>query len=80
MVDKELTQLGSALPPFVELLIGGQLLMKETGREAYREALAEKLGVSRGHVSRLVSQARRADSPGLGPMRAARSKKGDTTR
>jgi hypothetical protein len=64
-------------------------LTPEMAAEAYREALAspdpaqnkrptaaaaEKLGVSRGHVSRLVTQARREGSPGLGPTRAPRGK------
>jgi len=61
----------------------------EIAAEAYREALgspdsaqnrrptaaaAEKLGVSRGHVSRLLTQARREGLPGLGPSRPPRKK------
>lgn len=67
-------------------------LTPEMAAEAYREALAspdpeqnkrptaaaaEKLGVSRGHISRLVSQARREGSPGLGPSRAPRRKEAE---
>lgn len=61
----------------------------EIAAEAYREALgspdpaqnkrptaaaAEKLGVSRGHVSRLLTQARREGLPGLGASRPPRKK------
>jgi hypothetical protein len=57
--------------------------------EAYREALrsddpdkcrrpteaaAEALGYSRGHISRMLTQARRDGLPGLGPMRAPRTR------
>jgi hypothetical protein len=59
---------------------------------AYREALAspdpgqnkrptaaaaDKLGVSRGHLSRLLSRARREGMEGLGPQRAPRRKAGE---
>lgn len=37
-------------------------------------AAAEKLGASRGHISRLLSQARREGIEGLGPQRAPRRK------
>ena len=39
-------------------------------------AAAEKLGASRGHISRLLSQARREGIAGLGPQRPPRGKKG----
>ena len=39
-------------------------------------AAAEKLGASRGHISRLLSQARREGIQGLGPQRPPRAKKG----
>lgn len=39
-------------------------------------AAAEKLGASRGHISRLLTQARREGLPGLGPSRAPRAGKG----
>lgn len=66
-------------------------LTPELAAEAYREALAspdpdqrgrptvaaaEKLGVSRGHVSRLITEARKKGIEGLGPGRPARRKKG----
>jgi hypothetical protein len=67
-------------------------LTPEMAAKAYREALAspdprqnkrptaaaaEKLGVSRGHVSRLVTQARHEGSPGLGPMRKPRGRQAE---
>ena len=39
-------------------------------------AAAEKLGASRGHISRLLTQARREGLPGLGPSRPPRGNKG----
>jgi hypothetical protein len=66
-------------------------LTPEMAAEAYREALAspdprhnqrptaaaaEKLGASRGHVSRLLTEARRAGIEGLGAGRATRQKGG----
>lgn len=39
-------------------------------------AAAEKLGASRGHISRLLSQARREGIEGLGPQRPPRRKEG----
>jgi hypothetical protein len=62
-------------------------LTPELAAEAYKEALAsadpeqnqrptaaaaEKLGASRGHISRLLTEARRAGIEGLGPGRAPR--------
>lgn len=61
----------------------------EMAAEAYLEALAspdpeqnrrptaaaaDKLGASRGHISRLISEARKNGIPGLGPGRPARRK------
>ena len=40
-------------------------------------AAAEKLGASRGHISRLLSQARREGIEGLGPQRAATAQGGE---
>jgi hypothetical protein len=40
-------------------------------------AVAERLQASRGHISRLLTQARQEGMPGLGPRRAPR-KKGDS--
>jgi hypothetical protein len=37
-------------------------------------AVAERLNASRGHISRLLTQARREGLPGLGPTRAPRGK------
>jgi hypothetical protein len=41
-------------------------------------AVAERLNASRGHVSRLLTQARREGQPGLGPSRAPRKKRDAT--
>ena len=40
-------------------------------------AAADALGASRGHVSRLLTEARRLGIPGLGPSRPARAKTGE---
>ena len=37
------------------------------------EAAAEALGYSRGHISRMLTQARRDGMPEIGPMRAPRA-------
>lgn len=65
-------------------------LTPEIAAEAYLEALAspdpeknrkptqaaaEKLGISRGHAGRLITEARKKGVPGLGPGRPARRKR-----